>query len=396
MAVVNFSGLQGSGKSYFVVQSVVIPACRIGRTVVTNIPLRDDLLKADFPAADIRYFNIDDWVQNPALVNDVPYGAVLIIDEAWRLFPAGQKSNNAPLPFKSLISEHRHRVGENGFALEIVTITQDIQSDLSAYVRAKTDRTHLCTKLSALGASNRFVVDVYMRAISAEKPNRRQHVKKLGPFKYSPDVYQYYQSQTQTEADEHGTEQTQGVSVVVWKRPLFWFWTPLVLVAGIWALSWLIGFFRGGVVEPKSSLPPAQAQFVPIDQMPGYVPPVASPPAPPALSVAKSPPAAAAPPAGASAGLPASARWRVAGVLEHGDGSVRVVLTDGEYTRLLDRARDCRVNRYGETECDVEGECVTQFSGRSRAASAPAADVSGLMGFGFGSGEKSEKPEKSI
>lgn len=393
MAVVNISGLQGSGKSYYCVQSVVIPACRIGRTIVTNIPLRDDLLKADFPKTDIQQFDIEDWVKNPELVDELPGGSVVIIDEAWRLFPGGQKTNNAPKPLKALIAEHRHRSGEvagDTYSMEIVTITQDMQVDLAAYLRAKTDRTIVCTKLSVLGSDTRFVADVYARAVSAEKPKKNQHVRKIGPLKYLPEVYQYYQSQTQAENDEHGSEKAQSASVVIWKKPLFWFWTPLVFIAGFYALSWLWGFFHGNALKPAQA---AQVEtrpapkFVPVGEIQQQPIPVA----PPAPSPAPPP---ARPPDGSPKPEPVpvqSSRWRVAGRID-GPAGGQVVLYDGDYTRVLPAA-DCEASRYGETVCRIDGELVTHYSGRVRSVvPAPVPDLARLVGVET---KPADKPQAS-
>ena len=38
MSIVGYSGLPGSGKSYGVVENVVIPALEAGRHIITNIP----------------------------------------------------------------------------------------------------------------------------------------------------------------------------------------------------------------------------------------------------------------------------------------------------------------------------------------------------------------------
>lgn len=366
MAIVNISGLQGSGKSYFCVESVIIPACKIGRVVYTNIPVRDDLLKLDYPLTDVRKFDLDEWVANPQLVNDVPGGSVIIIDEAWRLFPAGVKTNNAPMALKALVAEHRHRVadvGEITYSMEIVTITQDMQVDLSAYLRAKTDRTMVCRKMSALGADNRFTVDVYSRAVSAEKPRKSQHVRQIGPLKYSPKVYQYYQSQTQSESDAHGTESAQGASVVIWKKPLFWFWIPVTFAVGIYALIHLRGFFGGDAVAavPHESAPKPAPQFVPVAEL---VPQTKPPDSRPELKSDSVPQPKPQPPA-------LSSRWRVAGYLQSASGGGRVILSDGVYTRVLPDTA-CQRNSIGENICHVDGEMVTDYSGQSVASASSA------------------------
>ncbi|MCU7813401.1 MAG: hypothetical protein KZQ77_19520, partial [Candidatus Thiodiazotropha sp. (ex Notomyrtea botanica)] len=47
MAIVTYVGLPGSGKSYSVVEHVILPALKNNRTVCTNIPLNKEQLSTD-------------------------------------------------------------------------------------------------------------------------------------------------------------------------------------------------------------------------------------------------------------------------------------------------------------------------------------------------------------
>ncbi|MCT7418588.1 hypothetical protein [Pseudomonas aeruginosa] len=77
---------------------------------MTIIPLEVDMLLMDF--ARRRFVNncrktelsVKTW---PTLRRLVP---VLVLDELWRRWPKGQKTNDAPMADRKLLAEHRHRV----------------------------------------------------------------------------------------------------------------------------------------------------------------------------------------------------------------------------------------------------------------------------------------------
>ncbi|QIB67454.1 hypothetical protein G3T16_20745 [Kineobactrum salinum] len=58
-----------------------------------------------------------------------------MIDEAWRLWPAGTRANAMLEQHKSFLAEHRHMVSEDGRSTEVVIVTQDL-SQLASYPRS--------------------------------------------------------------------------------------------------------------------------------------------------------------------------------------------------------------------------------------------------------------------
>ena len=78
-------------------------------------------------------------------------GSLFVLDEAMRLWPAGEKVNKVPDEFKFLLSEHRHQVDAKGNATQIVIVIQDL-GNLGAWACRFIDSTFAHQKLSSVGA----------------------------------------------------------------------------------------------------------------------------------------------------------------------------------------------------------------------------------------------------
>ncbi|MCY1362472.1 hypothetical protein D9M69_491920 [compost metagenome] len=69
-----YFGNTGSGKSYSVVEYVVIPSLKEDRVIVTNIPLERDLLVSIF-GGEIMQLPLD-WHEDPDFADKIPHGCV--------------------------------------------------------------------------------------------------------------------------------------------------------------------------------------------------------------------------------------------------------------------------------------------------------------------------------
>ncbi|OPE03923.1 zonular occludens toxin domain-containing protein, partial [Pseudomonas aeruginosa] len=78
-------GKPGHGKSYGVVEHVIIPSLKQDRHVVTNIPLEVDMLLMDF-GGTIEQLP-ENWFEREDLADFAPPGSVLVLDELWRRWP---------------------------------------------------------------------------------------------------------------------------------------------------------------------------------------------------------------------------------------------------------------------------------------------------------------------
>jgi len=205
MAIIAYTGLPGHGKSYGVVENVIIPALKTKRTVFSNIPMNDDVCLNDFGMTVIP-FHIDDIIKNPNWWNDVfQSGAILVIDELWRLWPSGLKATGVREGDKEFLAEHRHRVGDNGFSVEIYFVTQDL-SQIAMFARALVESTVRMVKRTNLGLDNRFRVDIYSGAVTGSKPPAAKREREIHGGKFSKEIYKYYKSHTKSQTGDAGDE----------------------------------------------------------------------------------------------------------------------------------------------------------------------------------------------
>jgi len=235
-----YVGLPGSGKSYSVVANQILPALKEGRTVVTNVPLYQERIREHVTTGDIREFPIDLIAQDPdRLEEHVPAGCVLIIDELWKLFPAGQKVNHVPQAFKTLLAEHRHMVDEGGRSTQIVFVTQDL-AQIGAFARQLVEQTYLHKKLGHLGMSGSYSCTVYRAAQTGQNPPQNAEIRSMHG-RYEERVYRLYKSHTMSKASSDGAnESSVDRRAVIWKRPIF----AVIVVATVGLAIMAPGVFR--------------------------------------------------------------------------------------------------------------------------------------------------------
>lgn len=233
MSIVGYSGLPGSGKSYGVVENVILPSLEAGRHIITNIPLKLGRIADDYPQGKVTMFTNQEAEQDEEFFNldSHPSGVIWVIDEAWRFWKSGMKSNNIPQAQKEFFTEHRHAVGEGGRTNEIVLVTQDL-SQLCMFVRQLVEETYRAEKLSAVGQKNRYRIDVYMGAACGQKPGKPMR-QLYG--KYKPEIYQFYKSHTRNKTDfAAGMEEKADDRANVFKSPFIRYGMPLAFLVMAW------------------------------------------------------------------------------------------------------------------------------------------------------------------
>ena len=186
MAITAFVGLQGSGKSYSAVSEVILPALKDGRKIFTNIPLVIDQLPPGASELAVQ-FDMQDLIDNPNWFDDkFEPGAIILIDELWRLWPSGLKANNALEQHKEFLSMHRHKVGSNGRSSEIYLLTQDL-SQIANFARVLVDKTYRTTKLDVIGKPNSYRVDIFQGPVTGPSPPIAKRLREIYG-KYKPEV----------------------------------------------------------------------------------------------------------------------------------------------------------------------------------------------------------------
>lgn len=224
MAITAYTGLPGSGKSYSVVENVILPSLRKSIRIFTNIPL-SPLVEEEFPG-QVTTFENDDIKNNPEWFQSVfSPGATLVIDECWRLWPSGLRANNMIDGHKSFLAEHRHMVGPDGNSTNIILVTQDL-GQLANYPRSLVETTYRTVKLVAIGMDNRFRVDVYQGAVTGNQPPEKQRLRQIQAQAYKTEIYKYYKSHTMSDTDQHGQETRIDDRTNILKSPFFIYGLP--------------------------------------------------------------------------------------------------------------------------------------------------------------------------
>lgn len=231
MAINAYVGVPGSGKTYEVVSSVILPAFLNGRRIVTNIEgiSQDNFLdyvdeqnKSKKEKDRIDYSSLgtiikvnDEDVLKP---NFFPYkasleetiaknGDLICLDEIWRIFDDNKKILEE---HKSFIAEHRHFVNERGNTSDLVVINQSI-SNIPKFIKDRLENTYKMTKLLAIGMRNRYRIDVYSGS-RLYKTNLIQSIQ----AKYNPKVFKLYKSYDNDNAKEQSIDNRNNIFKSTW------------------------------------------------------------------------------------------------------------------------------------------------------------------------------------
>lgn len=199
-----YIGRKGHGKSYGVVQNVIAPALKEGRTVFTNIPMNGEECEKRFNKKVVQ-FEIDDIKNNPKWWTEVlEAGSIVVIDECWRLWPAGMTVKNAREEDKEFLAMNRHMVGANGKSTELVLVTQNL-GKIANFARSDIETTYRVKKLEKVGMSNKYRVDVYDGPVTGDNPPESKREREIYG-KFSKETYSLYKSHTKSETGEAGDE----------------------------------------------------------------------------------------------------------------------------------------------------------------------------------------------
>lgn len=372
MSITAYTGLPGAGKSYGVVQHVILPSLEAGRVVVTNIPLNLEAIKKRIPTFKLVQLEkkcpAQDWLDSPS-------GAVIVIDEAWNWWPAGVTADQIPVPQKTFYAEHRHKVGTDGKSTEIVLVTQDL-SQICAFVRALVEETFRCVKLTSVGSTNRFRVDCYTGAVTGQTPPKASLMRQMFG-KYQADIYACYQSHTQSKTGLAGMEEKADK-----RGTIFGSWTMkasaaailLLPVAIYFAVHALTGFRQQVTKVPEAKRSAAPAPVTAPQPMPR---PILPPPS--AIPVAADTPALLPPPDNSPKGPKLSGSWRIIGTIVRKDRTGIALLKSPTAQRRVNLTTCEHSGSDLDLKCELDGELVTYYSGDT-GSFASAAVASGVVG----------------
>lgn len=337
MSIVAYVGIPGSGKSYGVVENVIVPALKAGRTVVHNFRLEVDAI-ADYVGISCgTLVELPERCDAHAVVqHGIDYaGAVFVLDEAWRFWPAGTHANKIPDAEKEFFAMHRHRVGPDGHSSEIVLVTQDL-AQCSAFLRSLVEQTFRATKLTAVGSTRRYRIDIYEGAVTGQQPPAARRLREIFGV-YKPEIFTLYRSHTQSKSGTAGAEvkADRRGNVLHGARLKLAVIAVLLLPAAVWAAAHSLQRLGGSKETPPAAERSEAA-------------------------------AASAPATVHDVDLHESSRWRLAGEIVV-DGLPTVILDSDRGPKLIP-AELCRRDAGRNRVCVVSGELVAFWTGARESA----------------------------
>lgn len=376
MAIDAYVGLPGSGKSYGVVEHVILPSIRERRRVVTNIPLVMDRVYQAYPHANVLQLQAEQFA-DPGWVDVIQPGDVVVLDELWRVWPAGLKANQADERHKQLLAEHRHMVDSEGRSMRIVLVTQDL-AQVAAWVRALVETTYQTRKLSALGSRKKYLVNIYNGAVTGQRPPKSQLLRSI-PGRYRPEVYQFYQSATHSKTGMVGDESKADGRGSLLRSPAFLgglFGGSLIVVWGVSAAIRGLDPEHSTIINREAMRTPAAEAGPP--PRPVLPVPVAAAPAPVPVAVPAAKPAKPAEPT-------LSSRWRLAGIIQQGERALIIAVDANGRHRHVPQEACTLIAGTPDWRCLVDGAVVTTWSG----------SPSAVLGSGYAKGSVSGSSERS-
>lgn len=261
MAISAYVGIPGSGKSYEVVNSVIIPACMAGRCIVTNIygispekiydycvtkkkaardSLGDITLVTNEQVKDALFFpfKTETGISPDSLCKP---GDLICLDESWRIW---ENDKDIHANHRSFIAEHRHFASEeDGITCDLVVMNQAV-ANLPRFIKDRVETTYRMSKLKALGFNRRYRVDIFS-GIKLFTANQTAY--KL--YKYDKNIFPLYSSYENGKGKEVTVDSRQNV----FRSTKLWLIVIGLLVGGIASVTFLVKFFSSVDVDKTAS-----------------------------------------------------------------------------------------------------------------------------------------------
>ena len=343
MAINAYVGLQGSGKTFEVVSSVIVPALAKGRRVVTNIGGINKELIAKYIEQELKVdpdkigeliaVKNEDVVQSeffpdeqmPDMPSVVQGGDLVCIDEVWQFWGAGGKIGANAMQFMRM---HRHYVDkDSGGTCDIALMIQDLTS-LHRSIRAVVELTVKMTKLKNLGFTSKYRVELYEGGRVTKAARFDYHLKN-----YNKKIFPLYQSYAGGAGKEAQMDSRQNI----WMNKKLWFIFGIGILASIFTVNQILKFFSGKTVAGKGSSVSVEAS-----KAAGDIPAIKLPVKPSQPELSKT--------------------YRLAGTFK-ASGEVWAVLVDNDGRMRLESPS--QFNGKGMVAAGlIDGERVTTFTGQ--------------------------------
>ncbi len=262
--IIAHEGLPRSGKSYEAI-IMMVEWLKARKKIYTNIAGMDHQVMASLACLTLEECrllliqlsnkDIPRIYEVVPLPDDQGNGGetdiMIVIDELQDYFPADRSKLSSEM--STWIASHGHA------GWHILIMGQDTR-DFHNIWRRRIQRKIIFTKLTALGAENRYKWE----ALEAKRPEKFQSIGS-GTKKYDPKYFGAYKSHSD------GVEQKGAVMdkrTIIWRRPGFMFGIPAMIIATFFAIDVLIDFFTPATpltvsknsVQTIHSNPPAVQQ----------------------------------------------------------------------------------------------------------------------------------------
>lgn len=343
MAISAYVGVPGSGKSYEVVKSVILPAFCSGRRIVTNIVGITESAFIDY-AVNVKKCDSNQLgtiinVSDDDVIRDdfFPFkttenietvcksGDLIAIDELWRIWSSDTK---IPANHRSFIAEHRHFTDEKtGLCCDLVVINQSV-ANLPRFLKDRIETTYRMSKHVSLGLKNRYRVDVF-NGTKLFKNNRVTYYQE----KYDIKIFGLYSSYDGINGTESTTDKRQNVFAN--KRLLFLL--IFVLLMFVVSVFFIYKFFSSRQSQTQL-ISDTNNVITPVNSL-VYIPQENN--SEPEIST----------------------KWRIAGEL-HQNGKSYVILNDNSGVFKLEPASNFRYNGMMKQGI-IDNEIITRYSGRT-------------------------------
>jgi zona occludens toxin len=265
MAINAYIGLMGSGKSFEVVSSVILPAVLAGRRVVTNIDginppaIADHLVTVKGAKRDqlgeIVFVTRDQITEpgffpdelNPEQPSIVQGGDLVCIDECWNFWGTDNKIPDGGEHMR-FFRMHRHYTHPaTAVSCDLALMIQDLGT-LNRKIRAVIELTTRTVKLKSLGAPKAYRIELF-------EGNKTTKLAKIDTFVklYDKAIFPLYKSY----AAGTGTENTIDKRQNILTNPRLWIMAVLVLGLLSAGAFFVYRFFqptaqKSGSVQPGS------------------------------------------------------------------------------------------------------------------------------------------------
>lgn len=260
----------GSGKSYELMCSVILPAFKKGRRIVTNIDgiseekIREYLIEKNEEETQFgqithvrnedlnfeRFFPTDDQSQDSI----VKYGDLVCIDEAWRFWGIGVKISENHMQFFRM---HRHYIHpETGVSCDIALVIQSV-SDLQRSIKSVVEINFKMTKLKMLGLNRSYRIELFEGASTS-------YSKKFQTFNrnYDKRIFPLYKSYA---SNGQGVESSVDKRQNIFTSPSLWFIAAGVITIFYFSSTYLWRLFNPVPIQSNAnnskSTPSSTAQI---------------------------------------------------------------------------------------------------------------------------------------